>query len=362
MRRTPAIGALLAAGLLSCLPLHGQGTRVEQAPLWRLDPDVSFASFSLGFTPVDAGIEAADILSAMSGGWFKVGYGLSLDDDYYLLIPERETAFSLKAGYAAYGAEGSSFDPTGTGAPDTSSRDYGLAYASIELEQVLAGDRNHTGAWLLASLSDESRWVSPSAPPGGSLAPEPFFAHRPRAELSFNVGPRNDFWSVASLSGSAGAQIEAGHSASRPFWAFAAADASLSFKLPLAGQWLYLSGAGSCSAYLAGLTGAAGIPAYYYTAYSTPASVSVDADLRSRILRFDPMVPMGLDIGVGASSSAAGEGLLSMDYGELLQPTVRAYVELSIQTIVFGDLRLRAGAGMDPATLAVSPIVMFVSE
>jgi hypothetical protein len=363
MMRRLAACAVLAAGLWCAVAVVAEERpRVEQAPLWRLSPEVSFSTFRLGFEPVDDGIAAAGILDAASGGWLKLGYGLFLDDDYYLLVPEHETALRLSGGYASYGAAGSSFDPAGTGAADASYRDYRLGYVDIGIDQVLAGDRRHTGSWLMASLSDESRWVAPSTASGESAAPEPFFAHRPRAALSFSLGPRKGFWAVASLSGSAGAQIEAGHSASRLPWAFAAADASLSFKLPLAGPWLYLSGSGGGTAWLADLAGTAGIPAFYYTAYSSPVSLRVEADLRSRVLRFDPLVPMALDIGIGAGSSAAGGSLSAVDYGTLLNPSLRAYADLSIETVLFGNFRLRTGVGIDPVTFAISPIVSFLSE
>lgn len=318
-------------------------------PLWRITPDVSFGAMSVGFEPVDTLISAASYLGSRGGAYIKAGYGLVVDDDYYLIIPERESALGLFAGYEAYGSTGSTFDPGGASVSDSAYRDYRDYYLRASLDQVLLGDRRHEKGYLALALSDSSRLVAAGAALGEGSAPEAFFSHSLRAALAFNIGSRWPLWDLASLAGSLGSTMELGHSPSRGLWNFAMADATLRFRLPILGRYLYLSAGASARSFLVNLTPDIAIPAWYYGLYSSGSSLGLEADLRSRIAAFNPMLPMALDLGIGATSSTTAASLLALRPLQDL-PILRAYGDLLVETGIFGDFRFRAGASYAPGS------------
>jgi len=334
-------GLILAAAIALPSAAHAQ--------MWRLEPDLTFEYTGMGWTPLDAVIAAVDHIGVRQGGYVRAGYGVAIDMDYYFLIPERESAFWAYAGMDMLGGAATGFTPGGAAEVDGPHRQYTRAYLNLGLEQVLFGDRRHMRRYLMLSVGDVSRYVMPAAAATESAAPAAFFTHAPYARLSFELGSRRPFWNVMSLAGGAGATLEAGHSGTIDPWAFVMADADLGFRLAIAGHWLYLEGTASLDALAANLTPGVAIPAWSYLGYADKASAAAGLDLKSRVLQFDPILPMGLDLGVGAGTRIEAAELAQLDPLSAI-PILRAFTELALGIDGFLTLRVRVGATWDPSS------------
>jgi hypothetical protein len=344
-------GRAFVATVLALLATAG-----AHAQLWRLQPDVSFSTGGLGWEPIDTAIAAGGYLGAADGGYVRVGYGFALDADYYLILPELESAVRAFAGYELLSAGPTGFSPDGAagGASETTGpyRGYRRFYADVGLDQILAGDRRIGSSWLMLSAGDVSRYVEPRPTIVESAAPEAFFTHAPYARLSFRLGPMRPFWETAALSGGAGAVLEAGHSPSRGAWAFLMGDANLGFKLPVVGKYLYLHASAGLSALALNLSPGAPVPAWSYSGYADAASLGGGLDLKCRALEWNPMVPLALEFGVGAGAGVKASELAALQ-PLAAAPVLRAFVDLAVEGDPLGNLRLRVGAEFDPATGAV---------
>lgn len=336
--RTLGIIFMLAGLFLFLKPLDAQ--------LWRLSPDLSFSTSGAGWAPIDAAMFAGSYYGVRNGGYFKAGYGVSFDKDYYLLIPEQETAFHANAGFDMLSGASTGFTPGGAAETTGPYRDFRRLYLDLGLEQVLVGDRRHENSFLMLSLGDVSRFVMPAALTTETTAPEPFFRHSPWTRLSFNAGSRRPFWDVAGLSGGLGATLEAGHSASRGGWAFLMTSAELGFKLPILGKYLYLDAKASAGALAVNFLPAAVVPAWAYTDYADAATCEGGLDLKCRAIEYDPLLPMALELGVGIGAATKAAILTALDPLSA-KPFIRAFTDLALESTPFGDMRIRVGATYD---------------
>ncbi len=327
------------------------------AQMWRLEPDLSFSTFPIGWEPVDTATAAVDLIGLRNDGYLRVGYGFALDRDYYLLIPERESALRAFAGVDWINGAAAGFNPGGAAVTGDAARDFTRPYISLALDQILLGDRRMSSSWLMLSLSDVSRYVIPAAVAPEPAAPEAFFTHSPTLGLSFNLGRKKPFWELASLSGSLGATMEVGHSASLGLWSFLMADADLGFKFPILGKYLYGDAKGSLSALALNLTPAAALPAWAYLDYGSAAALSAEADLKSRVVELDFMFPMALELGAGVRAATSAADLFSLD-PLAMKIFPRAFVDLAIDaSTVFSAVRIRVGAEYNLETNGLSFIL-----
>ncbi len=324
MRRLFAILLPLALVVLSA-----RGVSAQQ---WQLVPEVSFTTISTGWPTGDMVLTAIDVLQARNGAYVQLGYGLTLQRHYYLLIPERESAIQLFGGYEQVGLTGA----------DGEALELRRAYARFAFDQVLFGERNRGNRYLMLSLSSVSRWVFPYTAPVEPGELTPFFTHAPHARLVFTLAEKPAFWRVLGLSGSIGAGVVAGHTAADAPWAFLIGRAELGFSLPILGSRLYVETDGRARAFLADLTPGVPYPEWYYPDDHTQVSATGSVELKSRILRANPMVPIGLEIGAGV-----GGTLDAASVGELdplgVEPVARAFVELAVDSSPMFAFRVRAG-------------------
>jgi hypothetical protein len=327
------------------------------AQLWRLEPDISFSTFVIGWEPLDTTISAVSLIGARTGGYLKVGYGFALDRDYYLLIPERECAVKAYAGVDWVTGAATSFSPGGASESGGPARNLARGYVNLGIDQILLGDRRISNSWLMLSLWDVSRYVMPAAAPQEAAAPEAFFTHSPGVGLSFNLGRKLPFWELASLSGGLGATLEAGHSPSRGVWSFVMAKADLGLKFPILGKYLYADAGASLDALLANLLTAAPVPSWAYVDYADAASLSGQADVKCRVIEFNVFVPMALELGLGARAAATAADLSTLD-PLAVKPVLHAFVDWAIDLAPVTGLRLRAGVEYDPQTGAFSPLLV----
>ena len=309
--------------------LSARGVTAQQ---WQLAPEVSFTTISTGWPTGDMVLTAIDVLQARNGAYVQLGYGLTLQRHYYLLIPERESAIELFGGYEQLGL-------TGT---DGETLELKRAYARVAFDQVLFGERNRGHRYLMLSLSNVSRWVFPQTAPAELGELSPFFTHAPHARLVFSLADQPDFWRVLGLSGSVGAGVDAGHTAADAPWAFLIGRAELGFSRPIVGSRLYVETDGRARAFLADLTPGVPYPQWYYPDDHTQVSVTGSVDLKSRVLRANPMVPIGLEIGAGIGGS-----LEAPTVGELdplgIEPVARVFVDLAVDSSPMFAFRVRAG-------------------
>ncbi|TVR64721.1 MAG: hypothetical protein EA426_00400 [Spirochaetaceae bacterium] len=330
-----------AFSILSAGSLHAQQ--------WQLVPEVSFSTFSIGWPLADTVVTGLDVLQARNGAYLQLGYGLSLQRDYYLLIPERESAVQLFGGYEQLGTTG----------PDGESIQLKRAYARFGLDQVLVGDRNRANRYVMLSLSNTSRWVIPQTAPTGVGTVDSFFTHTPHLQLVFKIAEKPDFWQVLGLSGSIGASLESGHTGTGAPWAFLVSRAELGFSLPLIRHLLYVESHGTARAYLADLNPGAEYPVWYYPDDHTSASVAAHVDLKSRVLRANPMIPIGVELGAGVSGRLEAAGLADLDPGTV-DPVARVFVDLAVDSTPMFAFRIRSGVTWHPSTGAIG--FMFAAQ
>ena len=332
--RRLSIGFAAALSVLSAGSLHAQQ--------WQLVPEVSFSTFSIGWPLADTIVTGLDVLRARNGAYLQLGYGLSLQRDYYLLIPDRESALQFFGGYEQLGAIG----------PDGESVQLRRAYARFGFDQVLLGDRNRDNRYVKLSLSNTSRWVSPQTAPGETGVADSFFTHAPNLQLAFKIAERPDFWHVLGLSGSFGAGLESGHLSTGAPWAFVVGRAELGFSLPLIGQLLYVESHGTARAFLADLTAGAEYPVWYYPDDHTRATVAAHVDLKSRVLKANPMIPIGVELGAGVSGRLDGADVTDLDPGTV-DPVARVFVDLAVDSTPMFAFRIRSGVTWRLSTGAI---------
>ncbi|TVQ28038.1 MAG: hypothetical protein EA383_01425 [Spirochaetaceae bacterium] len=305
--------------------------RNGHAQQWQLVPEVSFSTFSVGWPLADTAITGFDLLQARNGAYLQLGYGLSLQRDYYLLIPDRESAVQLFGGYEQLGATGS----------DGQNIQLTRTYVRFSLDQVLLGDRVRANRYLMLSLSNTSRWVLPHGATADD-ADTDFFTHTPDLRLSFKVAEQPDFWQVLGLSGSIGAALESGHTRVAEPWAFLVGRAELGASLPLLRHWLYLETHGGIRTFLTDLNPGAEHPVWYYPDDHTRALATASVDLKSRVLRTNPMIPLGVELGAGIGGRIEAGGLRDLDPGTV-EPVARVFVDLAVDSTPMFAFRLRSG-------------------
>ncbi|TVQ20902.1 MAG: hypothetical protein EA382_14305 [Spirochaetaceae bacterium] len=313
-----------ALSLLSAGSLHAQQ--------WQLVPEVSFSTFSIGWPLADTVLTGIDVLQARNGAYLQLGYGVSLQRDYYLLIPERESAVHLFGGYEQLGVTDS----------DGESLQLRRAYARFGLDQILLGDRNRANRYVMLSLSNTSRWVIPQTEPAEAGDSGSFFTHAPHLQLAFRLAEKPDFWQVLGLSGSIGSSLESGHTSAAAPWAFLVGRAELGFSLPLFSHWLYLETHARARTFLADLNPGAEYPVWYFPDDHTRASATGSVDLKSRVLRTNPMIPLGVELGAGVGGHLEAAGLRDLDPGTV-EPVARFFVDLAVDSTPMFAFRLRSG-------------------
>jgi hypothetical protein len=322
-------------GILSARSLNAQQ--------WQLVPELSFSTFSFGWPLADTMLTGIDVLQARNGAYLQLGYGLSLQRDYYLLIPERESALQLFGGYEQLST---------TGVHDESIQ-LKRAYIRFGLDQVLVGNRSRINRYLMLSLSNTSRWVLPDTTPAEESDLEFFFTHAPQLQLVFKLAEKPDFWQVLGLSGSIGASLESGHTSAMTPWTFLVGRAELGVSLPLFRHWLYLETHSRARALLADLKPGAEYPSWYYPDDHTQSSVTGHVDLKSRVLRTNPMIPLGVELGAGIGGHLAASRLADLD-PRTLEPVARLFVDLAVDSSPMFAFRIRSGLTRHLSTGSIS--------
>jgi hypothetical protein len=302
------------------------------AQQWQLVPELSFSTFSIGWPLADTMLTGIDVLQARNGAYLQLGYGLSLQRDYYLLIPEQESSLQLFGGYEQLSA---------TGIHDESIQ-LKRAYLRFGMDQVLVGNRNRANRYLMLSLSNTSRWVIPNTTPAEDGDPDFFFTHAPQLQLAFKLAEKPDFWQVLGLSGSLGVSLESGHTSAMTPWTFLVGRAELGFSLPLFRHWLYLETHSRARALLADLNPGAEYPVWYYPDDHTQSSVAGHVDLKSRILRTNPMIPLGVELGAGIGGHLGAARLGDLD-PRTFEPVARLFVDLAVDSSPMFAFRIRSG-------------------
>ncbi|GAB6090772.1 hypothetical protein [Spirochaeta dissipatitropha] len=314
--------------------LSAHGIYAQQ---WQLEPEMSFAVFSTGLPLADSAIRGYQLLQARNGAYFQLGYGLRLQRDYYLLIPERESALQLFGGFEQFSLTGS----------DDLSREINRGYIRLGIDQVLAGDRVRENRYLMVSLYNTSRWVVPRPIPGGDNTMDTFFTHTPNLKLSFALAERPDFWQILGISGSVGSSLESGHSLAGDSWAYLTGQADLDFFIPLIGRWLYLAAGSRAGADLYDFTPGAEYPQWYYSGDRSPAWIYGQLDVKSRVLRTNPIIPIGLEIGAGVSSRIQADSIPALDISGA-EPVVSFFADLAVDSNPIFAFRIRSGFNWNP--------------
>jgi hypothetical protein len=293
---------------------------------WRLGIDQSTQPFSVGFWPINQTSLFVSQLGFRDAVTVRFGGGPSFSDEYYVLLPERETSFFWYTGVELVRTEG--VDSTG-------------AYTSMELDQVLFGDRYHIKRWLSLSLGNESRLLT-------GVTVDPLFLHRPALRLRGEAAD-DPFWSVFQAHAGVSGALELGHAASAGFWVFPVAEVNLDLKVPVIGEYLYLSLSGSGTATFPSLTPGVAPAEGAYSGYTAPLRFGGTAEMRSRFLKIEPIAKVAVELVVFGSATGTAAALdLSGLSGQIF--TVGAFLEGALEIPYLLAVRLQVGATYDLET------------
>lgn len=310
---------------------------------WELDIEPSHSSLGLaGYfpNPVPALISFSTLTGARNSAQFGIAIGPSFTDHYYFIIPEKEASFFWHSGvnWIKKSFEIESSNTVG-------SENFFQPYTHISLNQVLLGDRYHRNANLNITLQHKSSLYSPiDEDREGQL----FFRHTPEIDLNL-IAIEDPFWSVLGLEASLSLPLEMGHlSGGDSFWSFLTFSGYLNAKLPIISKYLYLNLGFSSEIILKNFVPQVDIPDYVYTNYNSQYHFQSQIDLKSRIIEFEPLYPMAIELGIFimadyTTDQISTEEILSLPlkigaYGEFKVEIPFNIMSLSVQAGVLYDI------------------------
>ena len=100
------------------------------------------------------------------------------------------------------------------------------------------------------------------------------------------------------------------------------------------------------------LTPDAGYPLLYYPDDHTRASVAAGLDFKSRVLRANPMIPIGVELGAGVSGRIEAADVSELD-PRTVDPVARFFVDLGVDSTPMFAFRIRSGVTRRPSTGAI---------
>lgn len=270
---------------------------------------------------VPSGFSFSSLVGAGNSAQSGIPIGPSFTMNAYFFIPEKETSFFWNTGVnwinQTFGQKSSN---------TISSESFFQPYTNISLNQVLLGDRYRRTANFNITLQHRSSlYSSIDEEAEGHL----FFRHTPVVNLNI-ITIEDPFWSVLGLNANIALPLDLGHLIHvDSFWSFFVVFGDLNVKLPIISNYLYFDWVLLSEIVLIDFIPQVDIPNYVYTNYTSPYHFKNQLDLKSRLIEFDPLYPMAVELGI----------FIMVDYA-IDQNSTEAFLSLPLKIGAYGEFKI----------------------
>jgi hypothetical protein len=313
---------------------------------WQLDLSPSHSAGEIGGlfpSPISNIINFSTLLDVKNSSRFGIEGGPSFSDNYYFLIPEKESAFYWHLGleWTYRSLTNQIWQPIVPEEPLITNGNFTTIYTQIYLNQVLLGDKYHMDANLNITLNHKSSYNIPLETENDKT---PFFLHTPEIGINI-VAVKDQFWSVLGFNSTITLPLEMGH-ANDTFWSFLGLAGGFNLRLPLFEKYLYFDWDFTTEMVLHNFTPNTVIPNYIYSTYGDKYSGDTQLNLKSRIFEFEILYPMAVELGAFISTTY-GDNTLSIDELTAVSFKTGAYGEFKIEIPYLINLAVQIGAVYD---------------